>query len=260
MPTKLDEIIEVTRRNLAAVESAGRARELEKRAMAHKPRGFRKALAERAKTGTAIIAELKKASPSKGLLRAEFDATALATKLETAGAAALSVLTDVPHFQGSLENLERASAAVKIPCLRKDFIVDRVQVVEARAYGADAILLIVAALDDHELQALHLEARHLGLDVLCEVHERDELMRAANLGFDLIGVNNRDLRTLEVDLDNSLRFFENFPAEAVRVAESGIDSPVAIKRLQNAGYQAFLVGEKLMRADSPGAALRELLA
>jgi indole-3-glycerol phosphate synthase len=260
MSTKLDDILTVTRCNLASAKSAARVHELEKRASAHRPRGFRRALAERAKIGPAIIAELKKASPSKGLIRTDFDPAALARELEDAGASVLSVLTDAPHFQGSLENLERASAAVKIPCLRKDFIVDPVQIVEARAHGADAILLIVAALHDQELRDLHKEAQHLGLDVLCEVHERDELRRAANLGFDLIGVNNRDLRTLDVDVDNSLRFLEDFPPNAVRVAESGIDGRETIHRLRDAGYQAFLIGETLMRAESPGAALRELLA
>jgi indole-3-glycerol phosphate synthase len=260
MPTKLDEILTVTRRNLASANTAGRVRVLEKRAMAHRPRGFKNALAERAKTGPAVIAELKKASPSKGLIREEFEPVALAVELESAGAAALSILTDTPHFQGSLENLERASAAVKIPCLRKDFIVDPVQIVEARAHGADAILLIVAALNDHQLRDLHCEASNLGLDVLCEVHEREELKRAANLGFDLIGVNNRDLRTLKVDIENSLRFLEEFPANAIRVAESGIENREAIQRFRAAGYQAFLVGETLMRAVSPGEALRGLLA
>lgn len=259
MTTTLDEILAVTRQNLASVKSAARVRELEKRATTHRPRGFKKTLAERSKVGTAIIAELKKASPSRGLIRAEFDPAALAQELEAAGAAALSVLTDVPHFQGSMENLERASAAVKIPCLRKDFIVDPIQIAEARAYGADAVLLIVAALSDKELSELQQEAKALGLDVLCEVHERDELKRAANLGFDLIGVNNRDLKTLKVDMENSLRFPEDFPPTVFRVAESGIDGPSTIQMLKAAGYQAFLIGERLMRAESPGEALRELL-
>lgn len=259
MATTLDEILAVTRQNLASVKSAARVRELEKRATAHRPRGFKKALAERSKVGTAIVAELKKASPSKGLIRADFDPAALAQELEAAGAAALSVLTDEPHFQGSLENLEHASKAVKIPCLRKDFIIDPIQIAEARAYGADAILLIIAALSDKQLSELQQEAQALGLDVLCEVHERDELKRASNLGFDLIGVNNRDLKTLQVDMENSMRFPEDFPSNVFRVAESGIEGPSTIQRLKTAGYQAFLVGERLMRADSPGTALRELL-
>lgn len=259
MSTTLDDILAVTRRNLASAKSASRVRELEKRASAHHPRGFRKALWERSQSGPAVIAELKKASPSKGLIRKEFQPAALAEELETAGATALSVLTELAYFQGSLENLERASAAVKIPCLRKDFIVDAIQVVEARAHGADAILLIVAALKDNELRDLHHEAQALGLDVLCEVHERDELKRAANLGFDMIGVNNRNLKTLKVDIENALRFVEEFPPNAVRVAESGIEDPETIQRFRSAGYHAFLVGETLMRAESSGAALRELL-
>jgi indole-3-glycerol phosphate synthase len=259
MSNRLEEFVSETRRSLAAAHTANRAQELEKLAQSHSPRGFRKALAARSKSGTAIIAELKKASPSKGLLRGDFDPVALAKELEAAGAAALSVLTNAPQFMGSLENLQRASAVVNIPCLRKDFIVDPIQIVEARAHGADAILLIVAALTDEELRGLHYEAKNLGLDVLCEVHERDEMKRAANLGFDLIGVNNRSLQSLHVDVENSLRFMEDFPPHALRVAESGIDGPAAIERLKAAGYHAFLVGERLMKAETPGAALRELL-
>jgi indole-3-glycerol phosphate synthase len=217
-------------------------------------------LAERAKSGPAIISELKKASPSKGLIRADFEAAGLARELEGAGATALSVLTNEAYFQGSLENLRKASATVNIPCLRKDFIVEKVQVLESRAYGADAILLIVAALKDKELRDLHDEAQRYGLDVLCEVHERDELKRAADLGFDLIGVNNRDLKSLHVDVENSLRFLEEFPQNALKVAESGIENRATMERLRAAGYEAFLIGESLMRAASPGAALRELLA
>ncbi len=260
MSTRLDEILNVTRHNLARTKSAARAHALEKLATLHRPRGFRRALLERAASGPAIIAELKKASPSKGLIRADFEAASLAKELEAAGAAALSVLTDVPHFQGSLENLQIASAAVKIPCLRKDFIVDPIQIVEARAHRADAVLLIVAALTDEELRNLRREAEAFGLDVLCEVHERDEMKRAAYLGFDLIGVNNRDLRTLHVNVENALCFREEFPANAVRVAESGIEDRATMDRLRDGGYHAFLVGEMLMRAPSPGAALRELLA
>ncbi|HEY3929346.1 MAG TPA: indole-3-glycerol phosphate synthase TrpC [Candidatus Koribacter sp.] len=260
MPDRLHDFIAEARRNVTAARTASRARDLEKQARDHRPRGFKRALVERSQSGTAVIAELKKASPSKGLLRAEFDPASLAAELEAAGATCLSVLTNEPHFQGSLRNLTLASQAVKIPCLRKDFIVDAIQVVEARAHGADAILLIVAVLQDKELRDLHDEAKALGLDVLCEVQQRDEMKRAADLGFDLIGVNNRDLHTFHVDMENSLRFIEDFPLNAFRVAESGIDSPQTIQRLKAAGYQAFLVGERLMRSDSPGDTLRELLA
>jgi indole-3-glycerol phosphate synthase len=207
----------------------------------------------------AVIAELKKASPSKGLIRENFHPAELARELEAAGAAALSVLTDEEFFQGSLGNLREASAAVGIPCLRKDFIVDEFQLVEARANSADAVLLIVAALPQTELVALAAAADTQGLDVLCEVHDGDELQRALDAGCNLIGVNTRDLRTFKVDLQTAFALAEKFPSSVVRVAESGIRSASDITRLQAAGYHAFLVGESLMRATSPGDALRELI-
>jgi indole-3-glycerol phosphate synthase len=206
-----------------------------------------------------VIAELKKASPSKGLIRAKFHAAELAQELEAAGAAALSVLTDEEFFQGSLGNLREASAAVKIPCLRKDFIVDEFQLLEARANSADAVLLIVAALSSRELNALATAACSQGLDVLCEVHDGKELQRALDTGCDLIGVNTRDLRTFKVDLETALGLAEKFPRNVVRVAESGINSAEDVARLRAAGYDAFLVGESLMRAERPGDALRELM-
>jgi indole-3-glycerol phosphate synthase len=169
------------------------------------------------------------------------------------------VLTDEEFFQGSLGNLREASAAVSIPCLRKDFIVDEFQLVEARANSADAILLIVAALSSAELDALASGARARRLDVLCEVHDGEELQRALDAGCDLIGVNTRDLRTFQVDLKTAFDLAEKFPAGVVRVAESGIHSAEDMARLRAAGYDAFLVGESLMRASSPGDALRELL-
>ena len=184
---------------------AGRiCRLLEQPAEMHVPRGFRRALEAKSRDGVAVIAELKKASPSKGLIRAEFRPAELARELEAAGAAALSVLTDEEFFQGSLGNLREASAAVSIPCLRKDFIVDEFQLLEARANCADAVLLIVAALSSEELNALAAGARRRGLDVLCEVHDGEELQRALDAGFDLIGVNTRDLRTFKVDLETAL--------------------------------------------------------
>lgn len=207
----------------------------------------------------AVIAELKKASPSRGLIRAKFDPADLARELEAAGAAALSVLTDEEHFQGSLGNLQQASAAVGIPCLRKDFIIDEFQLIEARANSADAVLLIVAALTPAELKSLAAGARRTGLDVLCEVHDADELQRALDAGCDLVGVNTRDLRTFKVDLETAFRMADEFPADVVRVAESGIHSAEDIARLREAGYHAFLVGESLMRAERPGEALRELM-
>jgi indole-3-glycerol phosphate synthase len=207
----------------------------------------------------AVIAELKKASPSKGLIRAEFRAAELAGELESSGATALSVLTDEEFFQGSLNNLREASAAVSIPCLRKDFIVDAFQLLEARANSADAVLLIVAALSEHELHSLLATAREHGLDVLCEVHDANELQRAVDAECDLIGVNTRDLRTFTVDLNTAFRLANRFPENVVRVAESGIHSAEDVTKLRAAGYDAFLVGESLMRAEHPGEALQGLL-
>jgi indole-3-glycerol phosphate synthase len=259
MAAVLDRIIAATRARVAESKRAADLRQLEKRAEEHAPRGFRRVLASKSRDGVAVIAELKKASPSKGLIRTEFHPADLARELEAAGAAALSVLTDEEFFQGSLRNLREASAAVSIPCLRKDFIVDEFQVVEARANSADAVLLIVAALTQEELVTLSRGARLLGLDILCEVHDGEELMRALDAGSDLIGVNTRDLRTFQVDLGTAFSLAEKFPANVVRVAESGIHSSSDIARLQAAGYHAFLVGESLMRASSPGEALRELM-
>ncbi len=260
MPVSLDQIVHSTRGKVAAAKRTADVRELERRAERHVPRGFRRALEEKSRAGIAVVAELKKASPSKGLIRAEFPVEELARELEAAGAAALSVLTDEEFFQGSLENLRNASEAVKVPCLRKDFIVDEFQLLEARAHSADAVLLIVAALTQTELAKLALSARSRGLDVLCEVHDKSELQCALNAGCDLIGVNTRDLRTFKVDPETAFRLAERLPKNVVRVAESGIRSGEDIARLREAGYQAFLIGETLMRAVSPGGALRELVA
>ncbi len=259
MTAVLDRIIAATRARVPESRRTADLRSLERRAESHVPRGFRRALAARSLDGVAVIAELKKASPSKGLIRAEFHPAELARELEAAGAAALSVLTDEEFFQGSLGNLRESSGAVGIPCLRKDFIVDEFQLLEARANSADAVLLIVAALAQAELVALAAAARARGLDVLCEVHDGDELQRALDAGCDLIGVNTRDLRTFQVDLETAFGLAARFPAGVIRVAESGIRSASDIARLQAAGYHAFLVGESLMRASSPGDALRELV-
>jgi indole-3-glycerol phosphate synthase len=257
MPSRLEEIVAATRRALAEAKVRDDVRDLQQRASAHAPRGFRQAL--RNGPGVAVIAELKKASPSKGLIRADFPVADLAGELQMAGAAALSVLTNEPYFQGSLQNLEIASAATRLPCLRKDFIVDEFQIVEARAYRADAVLLIVAALSPTELARLGVAARSAQLDVLCEVHDAIELQRALDAGFDLIGVNSRNLHTFEVDLNAALGLAELMPAGVVKVAESGIGSGEDIARLRQAGYDAFLIGESLMRAASPGEALAKLL-
>jgi indole-3-glycerol phosphate synthase len=256
----LERILEKTRATLAERKRDISRAVLERRVAEHTPRGFARALRAAAESGPAILAELKKASPSKGLIRPDFDPQALARSLEAGGAAALSVLTDEPFFQGSLRNLEIASAATGLPCLRKDFIVDEYQILEARAHGADAILLIVAALADQELSSFTETAHGLGLDVLCEVHTAEELERAAGLGCDAYGVNNRNLKTFEVRLETSLELVERLPAGAVHVAESGIHTSEHLERLWNAGFDAFLVGESLMRHADPGAALRSLLA
>jgi indole-3-glycerol phosphate synthase len=260
MPVFLDQIIASTRGRVIEAKRSADLRDFERRAEQHVPRGFRRALEEKSRTGVAVMAELKKASPSKGLIRAEFCAEELAKELEEGGAAALSVLTDEEFFQGSLENLRVASAAVKVPCLRKDCIVDEFQLLEARANSADAVLLIVAALTNAELNRLAQGARLNGLDVLCEVHDEAELQRALDAGCDLIGVNTRDLRTFKVDAETAFQLAERIPKHVVRVAESGIRSGEDIVRLRAAGYQAFLIGESLMRAERPGEALREMTA
>ena len=256
MPATLESIVHAARER---AKHAPGQNGLDERARAHLPRGFRAALARFAENGPAVIAELKKASPSKGLIRADFSPQALAEELEQSGAAALSVLTDSEYFQGSLQNLEHASQAVAVPCLRKDFIVHPSQMVESRAYRADAILLIVAALSDSELRSLKSAAESQKLDVLCEVHDEPELRRALDIGFDLIGVNNRDLKTFQVNLETALKLGPMIPDGIVRVAESGIDSAADIKRLRDAGYHAFLIGESLMRAEHPGEKLQEFL-
>jgi indole-3-glycerol phosphate synthase len=259
MPASLEQIVAAARRRAAAAKRAADLHKLERLAQEHSPQGFRKRLAESSANGVAIITELKKASPSKGLIRADLDVVMLAKEFEDAGAAALSVLTDEEFFQGSLENLRRASASTPLPCLRKDFMVDEFQLLEARAYRADAILLIVAALSQPELRTLARRAKEQGLDVLCEAHDQDELQRAVDAGCDLIGVNARDLRTFQIDLDTAFRLADRFPKNVLRVAESGIQSGRDIARLRAAGYHAFLVGESLMRAPHPGEALRTLI-
>jgi len=260
MGANLEQIVAATHRRVNDSRSAADLRALERSAAAHEPRGFRNRLQQTARRGPAIIAELKKASPSKGLIRSDFRPSELACELEEAGAAALSVLTDAEFFQGSLENLRIASESSGLPCLRKDFIVDEFQVLEARANRADAILLIVAALTDSELRNLALAAQAQGLDVLCEAHDEDELRRALDAGCTLVGVNARNLKTFDVDLGRLFELAEKFPTGVVAVAESGIRSGSDIVDLRAAGYHAFLVGETLMRAERPGEALKALLA
>lgn len=249
---------------MAAAKARVPAAELEKRASAHRPRGWAKALRGSAALRPAVIAEIKKASPSKGLIRGDFDVEELARGYRAGGAAVLSVLTDEPYFQGSLRNLELASAATPLPCLRKDFMVDEYQIVEARAHRADAILLIAAALSDAEMQRFSRRARGLALDVLVEVHTAAELDRVLDAlgegGADAIGVNNRDLKSFAVSLETSLKLVERIPAGVLRVTESGIATARDLIKLKAAGFDAFLIGEGLMRQRDPGAALAALLA
>ena len=262
--THLERILATTRAGVAAARARVPVAELERRAAAHQPRGWAAALRRQAAMGPAVIAEIKKASPSKGLIRADFDVEWLARSYQEGGAAALSVLTDEPYFQGSLRNLELASAAVGLPCLRKDFMVDEYQFVEARAHRADAILLIAAALTDVELKRFAALARGMALDVLVEVHTAEELDRVlgalGETGADAIGVNNRNLKTFEVSLETSLKLVGRIPASVVRVAESGLATTEDLTRLRAAGFDAFLIGESLMRQADPGAALADLLA
>ena len=222
-------------------------------------RGFEASLRRTIAAGRAgVIAEVKKASPSKGVLRADFRPADIAQSYENGGAACLSVLTDVQFFQGSPEYLKQARAACELPVIRKDFIVDLYQVYEARAMGADAILLIVAALDHGLMADLEACAQELGMDVLVEVHDGDELDAALKLKTGLLGINNRNLRTFDVTLDTTIGLLPRIPAERLVVTESGILAPADVKRMRDANVHAFLVGEAFMRAPDPGSELRRL--
>ena len=257
VPDILARIVALKREELKGAPAARAEWERSAAWMREERRDFRAALAGRA---SAVIAEIKKASPSQGLLAAEFDAPRVARAYEAGGAAALSVLTDERFFQGSLEDLRRARAAVELPVLRKDFCIHLDHVLEAAANGADAILLIAAILDERELRDLRERAAGHGMAALVEVHNRAELDRAVASGADIIGVNNRNLATFEVTLETSLRLAEHLPAGAVRVSESGIHGPDDVRKLREAGYTAFLVGEHLMKAGDPAAALAALVA
>jgi indole-3-glycerol phosphate synthase len=222
-------------------------------------RDFRAALADHSDDIPNIIAEIKKASPSKGLIRENFRPVALARELAANGAAALSVLTEPEFFQGGIRNLRMAHDNVAIPVLRKDFIVTEYQLYEARVFGADAVLLIAAALNDEELKHLYRIATDLGLEVLLEVHDIEELERALAIDPVIVGVNARDLKTFKVSLETTENLMANIPDGIVKVAESGIHTQADIRRLQDAGADAFLIGESIMRKASPGAALQKLL-
>jgi indole-3-glycerol phosphate synthase len=230
-------------------------------AQASAPRGFVKALqAKRQQGQSAVIAEIKKASPSKGVIREDFDPPAIARSYEQGGAACLSVLTDIDFFQGSDAYLQAARAACSLPVIRKDFIIDEYQVVEARVLGADCILLIVAALEQAQLQALYQLACELGMDVLVEVHDRDEMTRALELDLPMVGINNRDLRTFETSLNTTLDMLDMPPQGCFVVTESGIHTREHVQLMRDNKVDAFLVGEAFMRAAEPGQALAEIFS
>jgi len=260
MTNKLIEICDTKRGEVAQRKAAATVADLDARASEQTaPRGFCKALEAKAANGFALIAEIKKASPSKGLIRADFRPHQHAMEYEAGGAACLSVLTDEPYFQGHEDYLVEARASCALPVLRKDFMVDPWQVAEARSIGADAILIIVAALEDALMQDIEAAAIERGMDVLVEVHDEEEMERAAALKSRLIGVNNRDLRTFKTDLGTTERLSSLAPEDTLLVGESGINSNADCQRLAKSGVRTFLVGESLMRQEDVTAATRALL-
>lgn len=260
MINKLVEICETKRSYVADRKATISLADLDARARAQSaPRGFRAALDRKAISGYGLIAEIKKASPSKGLIRSDFDPPAHARSYEAGGAACLSVLTDIPYFQGHDDYLVAARAACSLPCLRKDFMVDPWQVTEARALGADAILIIVAALSDTQMAEIEAAAIEHGMDALVEVHDAHELERALGLNSRLIGVNNRDLRDFTVDFARTFELVGQAPEGCTFVAESGLGTKADLDAMAAHGVRCFLVGEALMRQDDVEAATRQLL-
>lgn len=253
----LDDIVRQRRQDLERRRREVPETELRSRPLFREERrGFLRALQQ---PGRRIIAEVKRASPSRGVIRAAFHPAEIATQYAHAGAAAISVLTEERHFLGSIAYLSEIRGAVEVPLLQKDFVVDPYQLTEARACGADAVLLILAILDDATLTELLQQARGLGLDALVEVHDEIELRRALQVRAGLVGINNRDLHTFQTSLEVTERLVTGIPAGVSVVAESGIDSPQDIARLERCGVRAFLIGETLMRSPDPGAKLRQLL-